>query len=66
MLKITLTKGLVAKQKTQIKVVRALGLGKYGSSVIHADSPIIRGMIAKVSHLVSVVPCEEALAKRDK
>jgi large subunit ribosomal protein L30 len=54
MLKITLTKGLIGKKDTQRKVVAALGLGKYGSSVVRADSPTIRGMIAKVSHLVTV------------
>ncbi|CAN5329671.1 hypothetical protein BH10CYA1_BH10CYA1_30250 [soil metagenome] len=54
MLKITLTSGLVAKKDTQIKVIRALGLKKFGSTVIHADTPVIRGMITKVSHLVSV------------
>jgi large subunit ribosomal protein L30 len=55
MLKITLTSGLVAKKDTQIKVVQALGLRKFGSTVIHADTPVIRGMITKVSHLVTVV-----------
>jgi large subunit ribosomal protein L30 len=55
MLKITLTSGLVAKKDTQIRVVHALGLKKFGSTVIHADSPTIRGMITKVSHLVTVV-----------
>jgi large subunit ribosomal protein L30 len=54
MLKITLTSGLVAKKDTQIKVIRALGLKKFGSSVVHADTPTIRGMITKVSHLVTV------------
>lgn len=58
MLKITLTRGMVGKKETQIKVVRALGLGKYGSSVVHADSPTIRGMVTKVSHLVSVETVE--------
>jgi large subunit ribosomal protein L30 len=58
MLKIRLTKGLVGKTETQRKVVAALGLGKFGSTVEHADSPTIRGMIRKVSHLVTVVPAE--------
>ncbi len=58
MLKIRLTKGLVGKTQTQRKVVSALGLGKFGSTVEHADSPTIRGMIRKVSHLVTVVPVE--------
>lgn len=54
MLKITLSKGMIGKKETQKKVIKSLGLGKYGSSVVHADSPTIRGMINKVSHLVSV------------
>jgi large subunit ribosomal protein L30 len=58
MLKITLTRGLVGKKETQKKVVQALGLGKYGSSVVHADSPTIRGMVTKISHLVSVETVE--------
>jgi len=58
MLKITLTRGMVGKKETQKKVVQALGLGKYGSSVVHADSPTIRGMVTKVSHLVKVETVE--------
>ena len=58
MLKITLTRGMVGKKETQKKVVQALGLGKYGSTVVHADSPTIRGMVTKISHLVSVETVE--------
>ena len=58
MLKITLTSGLVAKQETQKKVVRALGLRKFGSSVVHEDSPVIRGMVNKVHHLVTVTTAD--------
>jgi large subunit ribosomal protein L30 len=54
MLRITLTKGLVGKNESQRKVVAALGLRKYGSSVVRPDSPTIRGMVDKVSHLVTV------------
>lgn len=60
MIKITLTSGLVGKKKTQKSVVEALGLGKYGSSAVHADSPTIRGMVNKVHHLVTVTPTEGA------
>jgi large subunit ribosomal protein L30 len=35
-----------------------LGLGKMNSSVVHTDTPPIRGMIAKVSHLVEVEEVE--------
>ena len=58
MLKITLTRGMVGKKLTQKKVVQALGLGKYGSTVTHADSPTIRGMVNKISHLISVETVE--------
>ena len=34
--------------------LKALGLGRIGKKRVHADRPEIRGMIAKVSHLVSV------------
>lgn len=54
MLKITLTAGKVGKKETQLKVLTALGLGKYGSAVVRADSPTIRGMVEKVHHLVTV------------
>jgi large subunit ribosomal protein L30 len=53
-LEIKLTKGMIGKQHKQRKVVAALGLGKFGSSVTHHDSPTIRGMLNKVGHLVSV------------
>jgi large subunit ribosomal protein L30 len=59
MLKITLTKGLVGKRVIHRKVVTALGLGKYGSSVERADTPTIRGMVNKVSHLVTVTEVGE-------
>jgi len=60
-IRITLTSGLVGKRNDQIKVVRALGLRKFGSSVVHQDSPTIRGMVTKVHHLVSA---EAAPAKK--
>lgn len=65
MLKITLSAGMVGTKQTQRRVVRALGLGKFGSHVFHADSPTIRGMVRKVNHLVTVTT-EEQGAKSDK
>jgi len=35
-------------------VIQALGLRKFGSSVVHNDTPIIRGMVNKVHYLVTV------------
>lgn len=54
MLKITLKKSLIGYNKRQRATVRALGLGKVGSSVLQAESPAILGMIRKVPHLLQV------------
>ncbi|MDS8945591.1 50S ribosomal protein L30, partial [Streptococcus pneumoniae] len=40
--------------KNQRKVVEALGLKKMNQTVEHKDNAAIRGMINKVSHLVTV------------
>lgn len=51
---VTLRRGLAGKNKNQIAVIRALGLGKTGSTTEKPDNPSVRGMIAKVAHLVDV------------
>ncbi|MFC5540824.1 MAG: 50S ribosomal protein L30 [Bacilli bacterium] len=53
-LEITLTRSVIGASEKQRKVVEALGLKKVNSTVEHADNPAIRGMINKVSHLVTV------------
>ncbi len=40
--------------KRQLATLRSLGLRRIGHTVEVSDSPQIRGMIAKVSHLVEV------------
>ncbi|MCL2164008.1 MAG: 50S ribosomal protein L30 [Oscillospiraceae bacterium] len=55
-LKITLVKSVNRAKENQIRTVRALGLYKIRDSVEHNDTPQIRGMIKKVSHLLK---CEE-------
>ncbi len=66
-LRITLTSGLVGKKQTQRRVVEALGLKKFGTSVVHSDSPTILGMIDKVQHLVTVTEeTGEAATKQPK
>lgn len=64
-IKITLTRGLVHKMDKHRKVVQALGLGKFRSSVIHMDSPTIRGMCRTVHHLVTVEPSTEQPQKKE-
>ena len=53
--KITLVKSPIRCPKNQKATVKALGLGKIGSSVVKNDNEQIRGMIKTVAHLVSVV-----------
>jgi len=53
-LEIKLKRSLSGVKKDQVLTVKALGLKKIGSSVEHNDTPQIRGMIKKVSHLVEV------------
>ena len=38
----------------QKRTIRALGLRRLGHTVVHSDSPSVRGMIEKVRHLVAV------------
>lgn len=53
-LKITWKKSYIGRPQNQRKVVRALGLRRLNHSVTHGDTPTIRGMVNKVSHLVTV------------
>ena len=53
-LKITLVRSCIGRPQKQRDNVRALGLRKLNSSVIRKDTPSIRGMINKVSHLLKV------------
>ena len=53
-LKVTLTRITMGRPKNQRKVVEALRLKKMHQTVEHKDNAAIRGMINKVSHLVTV------------
>ena len=53
-LKITLVKSPIGHPKRQKGTVAALGLKKINQTVEQEDTQVIRGMIAKVSHLVKV------------
>ncbi|MBR4892168.1 MAG: 50S ribosomal protein L30 [Alphaproteobacteria bacterium] len=48
-------KSTIGRPEDQIKVVKALGLGRIGKTKEITDSESVRGMIAKVSHLVEIV-----------
>lgn len=57
-LKITLVKSYIGRPLKHRRVLRGMGLGKLNSTVVLQDTPEIRGMISKVSHLVSMEECE--------
>jgi large subunit ribosomal protein L30 len=58
-LKITQTKSIIDRPKKQKLTIEALGLGRPNYIKIHNDTPQIRGMIRKVTHLVKVEEIEE-------
>ena len=53
-LKITQIKSAIRRPGTQKKTVAALGRRRLNQTVEHEDSPQIRGMLAKVHHLIKV------------
>ena len=53
-LRITLVKSPIGYREKQRLTVQALGLRRMQASVTHRDKPQIRGMIARVRHLVQV------------
>jgi large subunit ribosomal protein L30 len=57
-LRIKLVKSPISSKRKQRATLVTLGLRKMHQTVDHADSPSVRGMINKVSHLVSVEELE--------
>jgi large subunit ribosomal protein L30 len=53
-LEITLTRSVIGRSEKQKATVKALGLGKMGSSVVVETNEAISGMINKVSHLITI------------
>ncbi|HJV04204.1 MAG TPA: 50S ribosomal protein L30 [Actinomycetota bacterium] len=53
-LKVTQVRSTVGKTRRMRDTVRALGLKRIRHSVVKDDRPEIRGMIARVAHLVEV------------
>ena len=54
-LRITQIRSACQRIEPQKRTIRALGFRKLHQSVEHDDNPVIRGMIARVFHLVKVV-----------
>ncbi|MEE3040497.1 MAG: 50S ribosomal protein L30 [Candidatus Latescibacterota bacterium] len=53
-LSITQVRSAIGRSQKQQGTIRALGIRRLHHTVVHNDTPQIRGMIAKVVHLVSV------------
>lgn len=53
-LKITQVRSGIGRQQNQRRTLEALGIKRHQQAVIHDDTPAIRGMINRISHLVSV------------
>ncbi len=58
-LKVTQVRSAIGRPEDQKSTVRRLGLHRINDSVVKDDRPEIRGMIAKVRHLVHVEEVEE-------
>jgi large subunit ribosomal protein L30 len=52
-------KSSIGYSRRQKGTIRALGLRRLGDVVEQADTPVIRGMIDKVNHLIQVEEIEE-------
>ena len=53
-LEVTLVRSPIRLPPKQEATVRALGLRKIRQTVVHDDTPTVRGMIARVAHCLRV------------
>ena len=53
-IKITQIKSVIEQLENAKRTIKALGLGRPNYTVVKKDTPQVRGMIAKVRHLVKV------------
>jgi len=53
---ITLVKSPIGYSQRHKGTIRALGLRRMHQTVQHVDSPTLKGMLAKVDHLVHIEP----------
>ncbi len=53
-LHITQIRSAIGSKKDQRDTLRALGLRRIRHQITKPDTPVVRGMVAKVKHLVTV------------
>jgi large subunit ribosomal protein L30 len=57
-LHITYVRSAIGYSRRQKDTIRALGLKRLGQTVEHQDTPVVRGMIDRVRHLLQVAEVE--------
>ena len=63
-LKVTLMRSRIGLKPTHVRTLEALGLRRIRATVVHDDTPVIRGMIARVPYAVRVEPADGDAAGR--
>lgn len=53
-LQIKLVHSGIGKPQDQRETIKALGFKRLYQTVVHDDTPVIRGMVRKIQHLVEV------------
>ena len=53
-LKVRQTRSTIGRKRNQQQTLRTLGLRRIGDVVVKDDRPEVRGMLASVTHLVTV------------
>ena len=53
-LRVTQIRSAISRLKSQKQTIRSLGIRRLHHTVEHNDTPMVRGMIATVRHLVRV------------
>ena len=53
-LRITYVRSAIGYSERHKATIRTLGLRRLNQTVVHDDTPVVRGMLAKVNHLVKV------------
>ena len=65
-LKVTLTRSRIGLKPGHVRTLEALGLRRIRATVVHDDTPVIRGMIARVPYALRVEPAERDAAGRHR
>ena len=55
MIRVRQVRSGIGRPRNQREVLRSLGLRRIRHEVVREDTPAVRGMIAKISHLVEIV-----------